>query len=105
MENMDKKEFGFLLKQGEGLKLEFKENFDSKGLGKEIVAFANTEGGRIFIGVKDDGRKNGIKITVQDWHCPPYPQQFNKLGFIPDLSIIDLFMNVSPQNAAKILLG
>ena len=50
-------------------------------------------------------KKNGIKITVQDWHCPPYPQQFNKLGFIPDLSIIDLFMNVSPQNAVKILLG
>lgn len=26
---MNKKEFKFLLKQGEGLKLEFKENFDS----------------------------------------------------------------------------
>lgn len=50
---MDKKEFEYLLKQGEDLKLEFKENYDSKKLGKEIVAFANTEGGRIFIGVDD----------------------------------------------------
>ncbi len=60
---MDKKEFEFLLKQGEGLKLEFKENFESKSLGKEIVALANTEGGRIFIGVNDRSNVKGIKIT------------------------------------------
>jgi ATP-dependent DNA helicase RecG len=63
MENMDKKEFEFLLKQGEGLKLEFKENLDSKNLAKEIVAFANTEGGRIFIGVNDKGEVKGVQIT------------------------------------------
>ncbi len=60
---MDKKEFEFLLKQGEGLKLEFKESYDSKNLGKEIVAFSNTEGGRIFIGVNDQGKVKGIQIT------------------------------------------
>src|SRR3989338_2447241 len=60
---MDKKEFEFLLKQGEGLKSEFKENYDSKNLGKEIVAFANTEGGRIFIGVDDQGKVKGTQIT------------------------------------------
>ncbi len=38
-----KKEFEFLLKRGEGLKVEFKENIDSKNIGKEIVAFANTD--------------------------------------------------------------
>jgi len=63
MEIMDKKEFGSLLEQGEGLKLEFKESFESKSLGKEIVAFANTEGGRIFIGVDDRGKVKGIQIT------------------------------------------
>ena len=57
---MDKKEFEFLLKQGEGLKSEFKESFDSKNLPKEIVAFANTEGGKIFIGVDDVGKVKGI---------------------------------------------
>lgn len=60
---MDKKEFEFLLKQGEGLKSEFKESFDSKNLPKEIVAFANTEGGKIFIGVDDVGKVKGIQIT------------------------------------------
>jgi ATP-dependent DNA helicase RecG len=60
---MNKKEFEFLLKQGEGLKLEFKENYDSKNLAKEIVAFANTEGGRIFIGISDNGKVKSIEIT------------------------------------------
>lgn len=60
---MNKKEFEFLLKHGEGLKLEFKEKFDSKGIGKEIVAFANTEGGRIFIGIDDRGEVKGVQIT------------------------------------------
>jgi ATP-dependent DNA helicase RecG len=60
---MDKKEFNFLLKQGEGLKLEFKENFDSKSLCKELIAFANTEGGRILIGINDKGEVEGIQIT------------------------------------------
>ncbi|MHB8282316.1 MAG: AlbA family DNA-binding domain-containing protein, partial [bacterium] len=60
---MNKTQFEFLLKQGEGLKSEFKENFDPKNITKEIVAFVNTEGGRIFIGVNDDGEVKGIKIT------------------------------------------
>ena len=60
---MYKKEFEFLLKQGEGLKLEFKESYDSKSLGKEIVAFANTECGRIFIALGDQGKVKGIQIT------------------------------------------
>src|SRR3989344_8125515 len=60
---MKNKEFEFLLKQGEGLKVEFKENFDSKNLGRELVAFANTEGGKILIGVDDKGNVKGIQIT------------------------------------------
>jgi ATP-dependent DNA helicase RecG len=60
---MTKKEFEFLLKQGEGLMLEFKENFDSKNITKEMCAFANTQGGKIFIGVDDTGKIKGINLT------------------------------------------
>ena len=50
--------------------------------------------------------KNGIKITVQDWKCSEYPQLFTKQQeFIPNLSIIDLLMNVSREGAIKILNG
>jgi ATP-dependent DNA helicase RecG len=60
---MNEKELDFILQEGEGLKIEFKENFDSKGLSHEIVAFANTEGGRIFLGVDDKNKVKGIEIS------------------------------------------
>ena len=51
-------------------------------------------------------KKNGIKITVQDWKCKEYPQLFTKQqGFIPNLSIIDLLMNVPTEEAVKIIKG
>ncbi len=61
--NMDKKEFEFILQGGEGLKTEFKEAFDSKNFPKDLVAFANSEGGRIIIGINDEGEVKGIKVT------------------------------------------
>ena len=59
---MDKKEFEFILKEGEGYNLEFKESFSSD-ISKEICAFANAVGGKILIGVTDDKKIKGIKIT------------------------------------------
>lgn len=50
--------------------------------------------------------QHGIKITVQDWKCREYPQLFTKQqGFIPNLSIIDLFMNAAHQQAISIIKG
>jgi len=43
-----------LIARREGQTLEFKREF-STDIVKEIVAFANTEGGVILIGVDDDG--------------------------------------------------
>ena len=60
---MNKNELDFILQEGEGLNVEFKESFDSKSLAKEMVAFANSEGGRIFLGISDDGKIKGIEIT------------------------------------------
>ncbi|MFH1246787.1 MAG: RNA-binding domain-containing protein, partial [Candidatus Micrarchaeota archaeon] len=59
---MNKKELLELIKTGEGLTLEFKEDIGSN-LGKEICAFANSNGGKIVLGIKDNGEILGIKIT------------------------------------------
>lgn len=59
---MNKKELKFLISQGEGYNLEFKESF-SNSIAKDICAFANTNGGKILLGVSDDGRIKGIKTT------------------------------------------
>lgn len=46
-----------------------------------------------------------IKVTVQDWKCNIYPQTFPKTPFIPNLSIIDLLMNVDNKQAISIIKG
>jgi predicted HTH transcriptional regulator len=52
-----------LLHEGEGSMLEYKESFSSS-LARELVAFANSAGGKILLGVRDDRssgawRRNG----------------------------------------------
>ena len=58
-----------LIKQGEGPKLEFKQDgVRPESLAKEIVAFANMNGGRILVGVRDDGGISGIqRKNFQEW--------------------------------------
>ncbi len=51
-----------LLQEGEGVMLEYKENIPSS-FARELVAFANTAGGRILLGVRDDGTVKGIPDT------------------------------------------
>ena len=48
-----------LLQLGESYHQEFKETID-KSLVREVCAFANASGGKIFIGVSDDGRIKGV---------------------------------------------
>jgi len=51
-----------LIDEGEHQQQDFKYCInDSKKIAKSLVAFANTDGGRLLIGVKDNGRIAGIK--------------------------------------------
>jgi len=59
---MNDKDFELILKTGESYFVEFKEGVD-KGLVKEIVAFSNSQGGKIFIGVTDGGEIKGLEVT------------------------------------------
>lgn len=45
----------------------------------------------------------GIRLYQQSWICTPYTQRFPEHGFAPNLSIIDLLMNVPPKQALAIL--
>jgi predicted HTH transcriptional regulator len=50
-----------LIEQGEGLHLDFKfEVSDAPKIARSLVAFANTDGGKLLIGVKDNGVVRGI---------------------------------------------
>ena len=62
---MNEKELLELIKTGEGYTIEFKERLNSS-LGKEICAFANSSGGKIILGVSDDGSIKGFNLTNAD---------------------------------------
>ena len=47
----------------------------------------------------------GIELVLQTWSCPTYEQRFPQVGFIPDLSVIDLLLNQGPQSRELILAG
>lgn len=64
---MDYRTLKELVRQGEGKHLEFKlkTNHPEK-IVREIVAFANTEGGRLLIGIGDDRSIKGLKHADED---------------------------------------
>lgn len=71
-------EFTLALSAWEGQFIEFKESI-SGSLARDVVAFANSNGGRIYIGVADDKSVKGVQISnrllsqVQSItrHCDP----------------------------------
>ncbi|MFA0961902.1 helix-turn-helix domain-containing protein [Roseivirga sp. BDSF3-8] len=64
---MNFRELKSLVRQGEHGRLEFKRKaaYPEKII-KEVVAFANTEGGELLIGVDDDGKIPGLKFAEED---------------------------------------
>ncbi|URZ04955.1 RNA-binding domain-containing protein [Clostridium felsineum] len=58
---MNKTELMEIIKNGENAYIEFKEeNIKPKNLAEEFVAFSNSEGGTVLIGVSDDGNIVGV---------------------------------------------
>lgn len=50
-----------ILTEGKGISLDFIESADNKSvIARTLVAFANTEGGKLIVGIKDNGNVVGI---------------------------------------------
>ncbi len=66
---MTTEEIKNLIAKGEGLQLEFKQTFNIESI-ETLVAFANTIGGKVIIGVSDTGTISGVSInseSLQNW--------------------------------------
>ena len=88
-ERMDDAQFSQILQEGESALIEFKESL-SDSLVKAIVAFSNTAGGKIFIGVNDNNTVIGYHLTNKDKsqiqnignNCdPPIPLQMSSFMY------------------------
>ena len=64
---MDRRKIIEMIELGEGLNVEFKQRFSShEKIAKEMIAFANTRGGHVTIGVDDDKSIYGIESEKSD---------------------------------------
>lgn len=87
-----------LLQQGENNAVEFKSaGVSPDGLAKEIVAFANTLGGSILMGVEDDGTISGINnnIQVEEWVT-----NICRQNIIPPIQVV---MQIEKENNLEVL--
>lgn len=76
-----------LLLSGESETVEFKTSFGKEVI-ETLVAFANTKGGTILIGINDKGKVTGVKIgqeTIQNW--VNQIKQNSSPSIIPDVDI------------------
>jgi len=56
-----------LIRKGEGQTIEFKKKANHpEKIVREVVAFANSEGGNLFIGVDDNGTISGLKFPDEE---------------------------------------
>lgn len=95
-----------LIESGESQTLDFKfEISDSKKIAKTFVAFANTDGGTLLIGVKDNGSIAGVRSEEEYYMIEAAAKMYCKpeVGFqtrrwnIDGKTILELNIPKSPQ--------
>ena len=84
-----------LIKTGEGYHLEFKKSLD-KSFTEEVCAFANSSGGKILLGIADDGKSSGIKTDnvllsrIQDHIKQIEPHLETQTSVLDNIVIVDI---------------
>ncbi|NND94955.1 MAG: ATP-binding protein [Flavobacteriales bacterium] len=95
-----------LISQGEHQQLDFKyELNDSRKIARSLVAFANTDGGRLLVGVKDNGKITGIdseeemyvvEAAAQVFSTPEVPIQ-GKLHEVEGKEVLEIIVERSNE--------
>lgn len=101
MENADEKYIRKLIAQGEHQQLDFKfEITDAAKIARTLSAFSNTLGGRLLVGVKDNGRISGIRSDEEYYmiesaaslHCKPEVNFSSKIYLVEGKSILEIYI-------------
>ena len=104
---MNLEELNRVVQLGEGLTLEFKTRVPKpERIAKEVIAFANTMGGRLLLGVDDDGTIKGVRDSDEEeyalmealnTHCkPPIQYAVKRIPVSKKRNV--LFVNVYESN-------
>lgn len=95
------------ISEGEHLNQDFKYAInDSKKIARSLAAFANTKGGRLLIGVKDNGNITGVKTDEEfymieaaaDLYCKPPVKFSRKDWLIGDKKVLEIII---PESTIK----
>jgi predicted HTH transcriptional regulator len=95
-----------LIEQGEHQQLDFKfEISDAKKIARSLVAFANTDGGRLLVGVKDNGAITGVRSdeevymigTAAHLYCKPEVQFTAQNHLVDGKVVVECVVEPSKQ--------
>ena len=101
MEPSDQKYLKSLIAQGEHQGLDFKfEISDARKIARTFSAFSNTGGGRLLIGVKDNGRISGIRSDEEYYmvdsaaslYCKPEVRFDSRNHLIEGKSVLEVYI-------------
>lgn len=85
-------DFEQLIKDGENQHVEFKSNFNVDVL-ESLVAFANTEGGTVYIGISDKGKITGVNLnyeSIQHWVNEIKSKSKTEPALLADANLIEI---------------
>jgi len=90
-----------LIRQGEHQQLDFKYAVnDSKKIARSLVAFANTEGGTLLIGVKDNGAIAGAEPEEEFYMVQAASQMYSK----PEVYFESKMWNIDKKVVLEIIV-
>jgi len=101
MEQSDQKYLRSLIAEGEHQELDFKfEISDARKIARTLSAFSNTDGGRLLIGVKDNGRIAGVRSDEEFYmaesaatlYCKPEVQFISRSYLIDGKSVLEIYI-------------
>jgi predicted HTH transcriptional regulator len=88
-----------LISKGEGLHLDFKyEVSDAKKIARSLVAFANTDGGKLLIGIDDDGIIKGIQSEEEKFMIEHAAKEYCK----PEVIFITEEWNIKGKKVLEV---
>lgn len=90
-----------LISQGEHQQLDFKyELNESRKIARSLVAFANTDGGRLLVGVKDNGKIAGIDSEEEMYVVEAAAQVFST----PEIPIEGRLHEIEGKDVLEIII-